>query len=91
MKSLILSVMQQEIADPNDLLRPLLDQFEERNRIKVELNILSWADGQEELLKTVLYGTGPNVSEVGTSWVSSFLGMNGLLPFTPRELRGVIC
>lgn len=87
MANLVLSVMKQENADVDSLLQPVLDQFQKETGITVKLKILDWSDGQEVLLRTVLYGDELNVSEVGTSWVSSFLGMNGLQPFTDRDIR----
>ena len=51
MADLILSIMQQENADVGGLLQPFLDQFEEMERIKVELRPMSWSNGQEDLLR----------------------------------------
>jgi len=85
MEELELSVMRQDV-DPADDLRPLLDQFEAQHRCRVRVNALPWATGWADLIKTALYGSGPDVSEIGTTWCASFVAMNALRPFDPREL-----
>jgi multiple sugar transport system substrate-binding protein len=49
----------------------------------------TWSDGLDQLLHTALHGEGPDVSEIGTTWVSSFMAMNSLQPFASAELRTI--
>ena len=86
MSELTLSVMEQYNVDVVEVLTPYLLQFEKKHRIKVKLETLTWSDGLEQLISNVLRGAGPDVSEVGTTWVSSFLAMNGLLSFAKRDV-----
>ena len=41
----------------------------------------------DTLLQTALHGEGPDVSELGTTWVSSFVAMNSLQPFQVKDLQ----
>jgi len=81
------SVMQQLVGDVEDTLRPLLDEFEAETRIHVNLQVLNWSMGMDTLLQTAIHGEGPDVSEIGTTWVSSFVAMNSLQVFQPTDFR----
>jgi multiple sugar transport system substrate-binding protein len=67
-------------------LRPLLDEFEARHRIHVRLRVLSYETAWQQLVKFALYGQGPDVSQVGSTWISNLVGMNVLRPFSSQEL-----
>jgi hypothetical protein len=41
------------------------------------------------LVKVALYGEGPDVSEIGTTWCASLVAMNALRPFTPGEIASL--
>jgi multiple sugar transport system substrate-binding protein len=82
-----LSVMEHGREFPQ-VLRALLDHFERETRLKVNLRILSWADGWSELVRVGLYGDGPQLSEIGSTWLSEFAGMGALRPFYNHELKG---
>ena len=80
-----LSVMEHGWAFPQ-LMRTLLDQFERDTRLKVNLRILTWENAWAELVRVGLYGDGPQVSEIGSTWLSEFVGMGALRPFSSQEL-----
>lgn len=82
-----LSVMEHGREFPQ-VMRALLDQFERDTRLKVSLRVLTWAEAWSELVRVGLYGDGPQVSEVGSTWLSELVGMGALRPFNPPELRG---
>lgn len=82
MEELELSIMRLDV-DPENDLRPLLDQFEIQHKCHVRVNALSWGSAWTDLVKTALYGSGPDVSEIGTTWCASFVAMNALRPL-PR-------
>jgi len=67
-------------------LKPLLDQFEAETRVRVHVSVLTWDQGWAELVKMALYGHGPDVSEVGTTWMGNLIAMNSLRPFIAAEL-----
>jgi len=80
-----------DTADPPykaDLLR-LLTQFESKERTRVNLTVVPWMEGWTQMVKVALYGHGPDVSEVGTTWVSSLVAMNALLAFSQRHIDGM--
>jgi multiple sugar transport system substrate-binding protein len=72
--------------DVIEALRLALEDFEKFHRIRVRLRILSWDTAWPELLKVALYKSGPDVSEIGTSWVGSFISMDVLRQFSKREI-----
>ena len=81
MAELELSVMSRGPTTVADL-RPLLDEFEAEQRVHVRLRVLSWDTAWADLLKVALYQYGPDVSEIGSTWLSSFVTMDALQPFT---------
>ena len=50
-------------------MRALLENFEREHRIHVKLTILPWDTGWSELVKYALFRSGPDVSEIGSSWM----------------------
>ncbi|MBN1657721.1 MAG: extracellular solute-binding protein [Anaerolineae bacterium] len=66
-------------------MRPLLDTFETRHPIAVELRVIEWDNAWPATLSAALQQEGPDVSEIGSSWLGSLLGMNALRPFRHYE------
>ncbi len=67
--------------------RPWADEFEQQTHIRVHLIPINWS--RSTIFDYGIYGHGPDVSEVGTSWVSSLAAIHALRPFTPDEVRSV--
>jgi multiple sugar transport system substrate-binding protein len=63
----------------------LLEQFEAKHHVHVRLRHLAWDTAWSQLVKVALYGDGPDVSEVGSTWVGDLIAMNELRPFTAAE------
>jgi multiple sugar transport system substrate-binding protein len=80
-----LSVMEHGRDFPQ-VMRRLLDRFERDTRLKVNLHVLTWENAWSELVRVGLYGDGPHVSEIGSTWLSEFAGMGALRPFSSQEL-----
>jgi len=72
--------------DVVNTLRPFLDRFEAKNGVHVEANMFEWETAWSELVKVALYGHGPDVSEMGSTWVGSLIAMNAFQTFDVREL-----
>jgi len=72
--------------DPAGTLRPVLDRFEAETRHQVRLTVLSWDQAWAELVKVALYGHGPDVSEIGSTWIGNLSAMSALRPFSTSEL-----
>jgi len=81
-QDLELSIM----ADTAANLQPLLDQFEAENHIHVRVRLLSWDAGWSDLVKVALYSDGPDVSEIGSTWVGDLVAMNSLRPFAEQDV-----
>ncbi len=78
-----LSVM--DGSNPHGELLEYLRPFEEAHGVKVNLTMLSWEAAWAEIVKYGLYGRGPDVSEIGSTWLASLVGMNALRPFCEQE------
>jgi multiple sugar transport system substrate-binding protein len=89
MEEIELSLMNSDGYEPEVEIRPLLGQFESEHHCRVRVRMIPWETGRQELINIALYGNGPDVSEIGTSWCSSFSSMEALRPFSPRELTSM--
>lgn len=88
MEEIELSVMLHN-AQTAEILQPLLNNFEALNGIHVRLTMLDWGVARAELNKAALYHRGPDVSEIGSTWVSDMISMNVLNPFSEQELEQI--
>jgi multiple sugar transport system substrate-binding protein len=66
-----------------------ISEFEVKSRIKVRQKRLLWMNAWQELLQVALYFKGPDVSEIGTTWLGSLMGMEALRPFSPLEVKSL--
>lgn len=82
------SVMEHNPGDAA-ALQPLLTAFERQYRIHVRLTAIPWNLGWPEIMKIGLYGHGPDVSEIGSTWIGSLASMNVLRPFAAQEIRAL--
>lgn len=67
---------------PQELLR----DFELRHNIPASVDSIGWDVGRTQLINFALDKRGPDVSEMGTTWVSGFTAMNALRPFETYEI-----
>jgi multiple sugar transport system substrate-binding protein len=67
-------------------LDALLAGFEAQHRVQVRSQTLSWPTAWADVVKFAIYGHGPAVSEVGSTWVATLAAMNALRPFTQAEV-----
>lgn len=88
MEELELSVMAHTSAT-EETLNGLLQEFQAQSDIHVNLTCLDWATARAELNKSALYQHGPDVSEVGSTWVPDLISMNVLNPLLPHETQGM--
>jgi len=68
-------------------VQELLIEFEKKERVKVELEVIPWQGAWERMVNVALYGEGFDVSEVGSTWVGDFVKMDALSQFTPGDLN----
>jgi multiple sugar transport system substrate-binding protein len=68
-------------------LQLLLQKFEQQYGIHVRLDIISDSSLRwSSLVEAALYHTGPDISEVGNTWVGDLVRMEALRPFQPEEV-----
>ncbi|MFH1523558.1 MAG: extracellular solute-binding protein, partial [Chloroflexota bacterium] len=68
-------------------LPTLLQQFEQQFGIRVHLELIpSWEKGWSRLVEVALYHGGPDVSEIGDTWVGDLVRMEALRPFNQMEV-----
>jgi len=84
-QELELSIM----ADSPAAIRPLLNQFEAESGVRIRLRLLSWDTAWSDLVKVALYGDGPDVSEIGSTWLGDLVAMNALRPFGEAEIAAL--
>lgn len=70
-------------------IQPLLDEFQAKHHIRVRLRLLSWDTAWSDLLKVALYGDGPDVSEIGSTWLGDLVAMNALRAFEEDEINAL--
>ncbi len=68
-----------------EALSPWVQEFERLTHIRVRLTPVPW--DWNTISKYGVYGQGPDVTEVGSSWVASLAAMNALRPITVGEIR----
>jgi len=67
-------------------IQALLDQFTAEQQIPVRLRVLSWDTAWSDLVKIGRAGAGPDVSEIGSTWVGDLVAMRAVHPFTDAEI-----
>jgi multiple sugar transport system substrate-binding protein len=67
-------------------IQALLDEFESECHIHVRLRLLSWDSAWSALIKVALYNDGPDISEIGSTWLGDLVTMNALDAFDEGDL-----
>lgn len=68
-------------------LRQALLDFEKMHHAKVEVEVIPWRGAWNRIVQIGLYKSGPELSEVGTSWVGDLVGMNSLRQFPSAQVN----
>ncbi len=76
-------------ADTLEILQAALKPFESQHRLSVHVTVLDWSTAWTELVKMALYGHGPVVSEIGSTWVGNLVAMNALRPYAAADQAGL--
>ncbi len=88
MTAIEFSIIPDSQDDYNTIL-DLMDEFEAATGIHVKLKRMSWGKAWPELMSIASHASGPDISHVGSTWVSSLATMNALRPFSPAELTEI--
>jgi multiple sugar transport system substrate-binding protein len=76
--------------DASPILRQSLEEFRRAHRdIAINATEVSWDNIWSDLVRIALYKDGAEISEIGTTWVGSFVGMDTLRPYTLPEISKV--
>jgi multiple sugar transport system substrate-binding protein len=70
-------------------MQELLQEFERQEGIRVRLEVISWDVGWPRLVEFALYHNGPDVSEVGNTWIMDLVHMNALSSLTNEEIANI--
>lgn len=89
MKTEIVMTAMANTGEKTASLRPLLDEFQARHHIDVRLELLPYDEAWAPLVKFAIHRHGPDVSQVGSTWVGNLISMNALRQFTDRETAGL--
>jgi multiple sugar transport system substrate-binding protein len=85
MEDIELSVMSHG-AQEDEAFVQLLQEFQAKSHIRTHVQFLPWNTAASHLIKVALYHNGPDVSEVGNTWVSDYVAMNALYAFSLGEI-----
>ncbi len=68
---------------------PLMEQFHAETGIRVRLRLLSWDTAWSDLIKVALYGDGPDVSEIGSTWIGDLVAMEAVRAFNAETIAAL--
>jgi multiple sugar transport system substrate-binding protein len=88
MTELTLSITPTDAVEMAALQR-VLKEFESRTHISVRLHEIDTKVAREEINQFAVNGKGPDVSQVGSTWLRGIVDMNVLRPFATREIAQV--
>jgi multiple sugar transport system substrate-binding protein len=72
-------------------LQELMQLFEQKKRIRVRLDAIPRSSLRwPRLVEAALYHSGPDVSEVGNSWVGDLIRMDALRLFSSDEINQIV-
>ena len=77
------------LLNPPGLVEKILDEFEKQSKIRVKYRKLEWATAWSDLVKFAIYKDGPDVSEVGTTWVGDMVGMEAVRPLSRTDVFSI--
>jgi multiple sugar transport system substrate-binding protein len=69
--------------------RLALAEFTRRTLVQVRHRQLNWETGWNDVLQIGLYQKGPDISEVGSTWVENLTDMRAIRPFSQSELNSL--
>jgi multiple sugar transport system substrate-binding protein len=83
-------VMPNSVEPINDLAYILEDFHRDNPDIKVEITSLDWGSAWQRITIATMSGEGPDILQLGTTWVGAITGMGALTDLTKRvdELGG---
>lgn len=77
------------IENDKATLTPLLKKFTEESGVKVDLEVIGWGDLQTRIQTAITSGAGPDVTNIGNTWATSFQATGGFLPFDDKAMTAI--
>lgn len=70
-------------------LTTVLDDFTKQTGLKVNLEVIGWANLQNRIQTAITSGQGPDVINIGNTWSTSLQATGAFLPFDDAALKAV--
>lgn len=83
MKEIVFSTM--NIVPNAGIGADFFNSFTRQQQVNVKPVPIDWGDAWNELVRFGLNAQGPDVSEIGTTWLGGLHSMDAIRPFTPLE------
>jgi multiple sugar transport system substrate-binding protein len=71
-----------------EAIQQVIQQFTKKTNIQVDVEILEHLE-QSALTNYAIYKSGPDISEVGSTWLSNLVSMQAIRPFENSELKKI--
>jgi len=68
-------------------VRSLVESFAQRERVRVTIEDYTWDTVRQALNRTAIYNQGPDISQVGSTWLRDFVEMKAIHALSPLEIR----
>ncbi|WP_328334308.1 MULTISPECIES: ABC transporter substrate-binding protein [unclassified Streptomyces] len=78
-----------DIPADKRILTPELKKFEKQTGIKVNLEVVPWADLLKRILGATTSGQGPDVLNIGNTWSASLQATGALLPWNKDNFDAI--
>lgn len=82
----VMSTTAQPQQDMREILRPYL---QDHPQLRVNVTVLNWESAWAKINAAVASGQGPDIVELGSTWVAAIAAQGALESFTPRQLAEV--
>ena len=82
----VMSTTEQQQQDMRELLRPFLAG---NPGVRVNVTVLNWESAWAKITAAAASGKGPDVIELGTTWVPAVSSMGALAPISERQQNEV--
>lgn len=70
------------MGDGDEGIKPIVDEFTEETGIDVQIQSIPWSSSRDKLLTAVASDKGPDVVQMGTSYMSEFVDAGALYDMT---------
>jgi multiple sugar transport system substrate-binding protein len=75
-------------ADPQKAIDTEIAAFNKVHpEITVKTEVIGWGDAYGKIQAAIQGGEGPDITQLGTTWVPTFGAMGGLRPFSEAEIK----